>query len=234
MTQRKNQARLALREAPTPAVEESSAALGYHGLVEGDSIELVNRLCDGDRSALELLLERHMPRLRGYVRLNSDRQLRLKEDSTDIVQSVCRELLENAERFQHPSENAFRHWLYSTALRKIRRRYHYYRAQKRDVDREVAIDGGGPSNSGERQVYYADLVSPSTEAAARETQEKIERAFEQLPDDYREVLLMAQVVGMTRGEIGAELGKTEVAVRSLLFRARARLGALLSQAGVDP
>lgn len=233
MVKRRTPGLLALREIPTPALEEGASALGYHEFVEGDSIELVNRLCAGDRSALELLLERHIPRLRGYVRLNSDRKLRLKEDSTDIVQSVCRELLENAERFQHPSENAFRHWLYSTALRKIRRRYHYYRAQKRDVDREVEIEGG-PSRSGDRGVYYANLLSPSSEAVARETQERIEGAFEKLPDEYREVLIMAQVVGMTRGEIGVELGKSELAVRSLLFRARARLGTLLAQSGVDP
>lgn len=201
--------------------------------MEPDSIELVGRLCNGEREALDQLLQRHLPALRGYVRLNSDRELRAKEDSTDIVQSVCRELLEHADRFQHPSENAFRHWLYSTALRKIRNRYRFYRAQRRDVDQEVRLGEMLPGSSSDLGVAYGQLASPSAEVIAREAQERIEAAFEELPDEHREVLILARIVGLSRAEIGEKMDRSENAVRSLLFRAQARLGALLAQGGVE-
>ena len=47
-------------------------------------------------------------------------QLRAKESASDLVQSVCREVLGRLDRFQHGGEAGFRHWLYATALRKVR------------------------------------------------------------------------------------------------------------------
>lgn len=200
-----------------------------------DSLELVERLAAGDRCAMDQLLERHLPTLRGYVRLNSDRALRAKESCTDIVQSICRELLEHSDCFQHPTENAFRHWLYSTALRKIRKRSRYYHAQKRDVDQEVRVaadewDASRPDLS----LCYSRLGSPSQEAMARESQERLERAFEELSDEHREVLVLARVVGLSRAEIAEKMGRSELAVRSLLFRANARLGNLLGSDSGGP
>ena len=56
-----------------------------------------------------------------------------RESASDIVQSVCREVLQNMERFRHPSEAAFKRWLFKTAVRKIAHRREYYGAAKRDA-----------------------------------------------------------------------------------------------------
>ena len=63
---------------------------------------------------------------------------------------------------------------------------------------------------------------------ARESSERLESAFEHLPDEYREVLLLARIVGLSRAEIGEKMQRSENAVRSLLFRAQAKLASLLS------
>ena len=55
--------------------------------------------------------------------------LRARESGSDLVQSVCREILAQAHRFQHPSESAFRRWLYTTAMRKISDRADHWRAE---------------------------------------------------------------------------------------------------------
>jgi len=193
---------------------------------ETGSEELVRRLCAGDREALDLLLRRHLPALRGYVRLHSDRVLRAREASTDLVQSVCREILEHLDRFEHPSENAFKHWLYATALRKVQNKSEYYRAQKRDAALEVAL--GSRGGDVELSSCYAVLRTPSAELMAREDLEQLESAFDRLPDEYREVLVLARLVGLSRAEIGERMGRSEGAVRALLFRAQARLAALMA------
>ncbi len=197
----------------------------------GDSLELLARLREGDSDAIEALLERNLPGLRGYVRLHGGALLRSKESSTDLVQSVCREVLEHIDRFRYPSEAGFRQWLYVTAMRKIRRRYEYWGAQRRDAAREVPLDDGASSDLLD---CYGSLCTPSQEAVAHEQVERIEAAFDRLPEDYREAIVLARVVGLSRAEIGERLGRSEGAVRTLLSRALARLAELLDEAEAGP
>ena len=66
----------------------------------------------GSGGALDALLERHLPALRVYVRLQAGDFLREQESSSDIVQSVCRELLQDLDAFEYRGEGQFRAWLY--------------------------------------------------------------------------------------------------------------------------
>ena len=43
-------------------------------------------------------------------------RLRNREDSVDIVQSVCRELVEHQDSFEFRGESQFRSWLFTAAL----------------------------------------------------------------------------------------------------------------------
>jgi RNA polymerase sigma factor (sigma-70 family) len=47
----------------------------------------------------------------------------------------------------------------------------------------------------------------------------MERAFDLLSDDHREVITLSRIVGLSHAEIAAELGRSEGAVRVLLSRA---------------
>jgi len=63
----------------------------------------------------------------------------------------------------------------------------------------------------------------------REEVERIERAFGELSDEQREIVTLAHVIGLSRGEIATHVGKSEGAVRVTLHRALARLSELLSE-----
>lgn len=193
-----------------------------------ESLDLLERMRSGDPEAMETLMGRHLPGLRAYVRVQGGALLRAKEESTDIVQSVCREVLEKIDRFRYPSEAGFRQWLYTTALRKIRDRYDYYLAAKRDVRREAAppSDGSAP---GPLAHVYRSVCTPSREASAREEIARIEAAFDDLPDHYRDVIVQARLLGLSRAEIAEQMGRSEIAVRSMLFRASAKLAGLLDE-----
>jgi RNA polymerase sigma-70 factor (ECF subfamily) len=192
---------------------------------------LAQRAAAGDRRAVELLIERYLPSLRAFVRLRSDARLRARESSSDVVQSVCREVLEHADRFRYPSEGAFKRWLFTTAQRKLVNHAKYHLAEKRDAGLEVRIEPGG--GSGERSgaehllACYSSFSTPSLHAEAHEELERIEAAFAKLPEEYREVITLAHVVGLSRAEIAEEMGRSEGAVRVLLFRALARVSSLL-------
>ncbi|MCA8975247.1 MAG: hypothetical protein KDC98_11025, partial [Planctomycetes bacterium] len=58
-----------------------------------DHRDLVDSASHGDPQAVEELLVRHLPRLRAFVRLRSPFALRARESCSDLVQSVCREVI---------------------------------------------------------------------------------------------------------------------------------------------
>ena len=189
--------------------------------------ELALRASRGDSAALDALIERHLPALRAFVRLRSGPVVRAKESCSDLVQSVCREILEDAGAFEYQGEAAFRNWLFTKALRKILDRNKFYRRDKRDIGREAAqaARSAGPGAGVAR--CYATICSPNREAMVHEEVEALERAFDRLPDNYREVITLARVVGLSHAEIAERLGVTEAYSRSLLSRALARLARLL-------
>jgi RNA polymerase sigma-70 factor (ECF subfamily) len=195
--------------------------MGDDGAQGDDSAQLAERAAGGDRAALDELVVRHVDGLRAFVRLRVGAELRARESSSDLVQSVCREILQEARRFQHPSESAFKSWLYTTALRKIADRAQHWRAQKREVGREERM----PSRADDSGLIgiYRSFSSPSQHAVASEERERIERAFEELDEEQREVIVLAKVAGLSRAQIAAQTGRSEGAVRVLLHRSLARL-----------
>jgi RNA polymerase sigma factor (sigma-70 family) len=168
-----------------------------------------------DRSEL---LEEHLAGLRAFVHLRLGRALRGKEESQDLVQSVCREVLSDRSGVPSRTGGGFREWLHRAAENKIRDRWRYWKRERRDVAREAEVDPGAASGSA-----LVDLISPSRQAASREELAALERAFRDLPADYREVIVLARLRGWPHEKIAARLGRTELATRTLLSRALARL-----------
>jgi RNA polymerase sigma-70 factor (ECF subfamily) len=183
---------------------------------------LVGEAGRGDRRAIEALLERYLPQVRAFVRLRVGPDLRAKESSSDIAQSVCRELLQGMDDFKWQGEEAFRAWLFTAALRKVSDKARHYGSLRRDAGREQASPDGSPQDQA-LWAAYRSLSSPSEHAVAREQAERLERAFARLDEEEREVVTLARIVGLSRAEIGARIGKSEGAVRVMLHRALARL-----------
>lgn len=176
--------------------------------------DLLGRARDGDDTARDELLQRYLPELDRYVRAKSGPALRRSESLSDLVQTVCREVLAHFGSAGHATEDAFRGWLFTVAWRKLAGRADYFAAERRDPSRAVPLD--------EADVGAAD-ATPSHHAVMREEMERVERAFGDLPDDYRDVILQVCLLGRSHREVAEDLGRSEEATRQLLSRARARL-----------
>jgi len=186
--------------------------------------EFLDAAQSGEPAVVEQLLARHLPRLRAFVRLRVPPALRARESASDVVQSVCKDLLLKGGPPEYRGEGAFRAWLFTAALRKIREHEKYHFREKRDLAREETRSVGD---------CYAAALSPSREMMAQEEVAEIEAAFDRLPDADREVITLARFAGLSHAEIAAHLGRSEVAVRSLLSRALARLAGLLVESDTD-
>ncbi len=199
------------------------------------SSELVQKASRGDPVAIGALLEEHLPRLQAFVRLRMGAELRAHEGSEDLVQSVCRELLAHLDRYRYQGASEFRRWLYTTALRKLSNRVRHLRAQRRAGSRVEPIeDPQGSTGVDPLAALVESLSTPSRQAELREEIERLERAFEALPQAYREVITLSRLVGLSHQEVARELGKSEGATRALLFRALAALSKTLGDEGRDP
>ncbi len=172
------------------------------------------------------MLQEHLPALRAYVRHRADRLVSRKESVSDLVQSVCREVIEHVDRFEHQSDEGFRQWLFRTAERKIIDRYRYYTADKRDAGRE--IDEGTPTPP------PALFQTPSRDAIAREDLATAEAAFAGLPDATQQVIMLSRVQGLSHAEIAQRLQRSEGAVRNLLYRGLAVISDALHPADATP
>jgi len=171
-----------------------------------------------DRRAIEELLVRHLSPLEAFLRLRMGPALRARLTAPDLVQSVCREVLEDLSGFQFRGEAAFRHWLYTRAQNKLMEKVRFEGADKRSPAREEA-----PGEGTEVLSSYHTLVTPSRVLAARESVARIEAAFDSLPEDYREAITLHRICGLSHAEIAAQLGRSEGAVRNLVYRGLSRL-----------
>lgn len=181
-----------------------------------DSGTLLAAAGRGDDTALAVLLARHLIALRAFVRLQISPFLRARESESDILQSVCHEVIKTGERFEYRGEAAFRSWLFGAVLNKIRDRERYYRAQKRMPRAAFVHDDAALS-----QAYH--LVSPSRVAAAQEQLQVVESAFSRLPERYARALTLHHCAGLSREELARELDTTLEAASVLLRRAAVRL-----------
>jgi RNA polymerase sigma-70 factor (ECF subfamily) len=193
---------------------------------------LVETVSHGDKPAIDKLFERHLAALRTHVRLRSDSLLRSHDSCSDIVQSVCCDVLEHLADFDYHGEDEFEAMLLRKATFTIIDRLRYLTRRKRDVRREVPLDSSGQDS----WITDADAVrrhglavaSPPQVAIRHEMMEKLDAAFARLPEEQQKVFVMSKMMGMSHDAIARSMGKTSLAIRSLLHRAFVRLGRILS------
>jgi RNA polymerase sigma factor (sigma-70 family) len=181
-----------------------------------DSGVLLAAAREGQGSALSALLDRHMRPLRAFVRVQITPFLRERESESDILQSVCHEVIRAREHFEYRGEAAFRSWLYGAVLNKIRDRERHYRAQKR-----MPAAGFAHDDEALTQAYH--VLTPGRTAAAKEQLQAVESAFSRLPDRYARALALHHFAGLSREELARELDTTVEAASVLLRRAAVRL-----------
>jgi RNA polymerase sigma-70 factor, ECF subfamily len=176
---------------------------------------------------LEARLPEFLPALRAYIRLNVPQDVRARESCSDLVQSVCRELIQHRREFDYRGPEAFRAWLFQWALHKIQDRAKFHRAEKRAAGREAGAD---PDH--ELAALYASVGSPSACAIATENAALLERAFDQLDAEDRQVIGLCRIAGLSRQEAAEVMHKSAGAVRVHLSRALVRLGGELERLGL--
>jgi RNA polymerase sigma-70 factor (ECF subfamily) len=176
----------------------------------------------GSREALGQALEA----CRGYLLLLAQRELdphlRAKGGASDLVQETLADAVGAFAHFHGTSPEELRRWLRRMLLNNLISFARRYDADKRQLNREVALETG-ESSADLKGTVPADVLSPSGEAMEHEQAEAIQRALERLPDDYRRVILLRYQEDRSFDDIGRLMNLTPNAARKLWLRAIKRL-----------
>jgi RNA polymerase sigma-70 factor (ECF subfamily) len=160
------------------------------------------------------------------------RRLQGKLDASDLVQETFLEAHRNFTQFRGTSEPQFVSWLRRILAAKVANLLrHYLGTQGRDVRLEQGLAADLDNSSrllGEELV--AALSSPSQQAVRREQSVLLANALERLPEDYREVIVLRHLEGLSFPEVARRMGRTLDSVQKLWLRGLARLRQVFGEA----
>jgi RNA polymerase sigma-70 factor, ECF subfamily len=193
--------------------------------------QLMARLRAGDDDAAAQVYNRFIPRLIGLIHHRLDRRLRSNVDPEDVAQSVFRSFfVRNAGgQFDLASWDGLMGVLTIITIRKCSRRARYFRAARRNVQREVRITAGSDESGKGWQLADND-DRPSEKVIMAEI---VERLMEGL-DTTEQPILLLSLQGYTVAEISAQVERTERTVQRVLQRLRRRLEKMCAEEDDEP
>lgn len=182
---------------------------------------------------MNLDLDRFRPWLVLLARTHLAGRLGAKLDASDVAQQTLLEACRALPQFRGSTDAELTAWLRAIlagVLGDAFRRYHG--TQARDPAREVSLEAELDASSRRLGELLADTgPSPSAAAARHEQGVLLADALSRLPEDYREVIVLRNLEGLSHEEVAARMGRGVGAVRMLWLRALSRVRRELGEAG---
>jgi RNA polymerase sigma-70 factor, ECF subfamily len=210
----------------------SRPASRYPGL---DLAALLSGARDGDPASIGELLQRYRNYLMLLASTQLERRLQPRVSPSDIVQETMLRAHRHFAQFRGHSERELLAWLRQilvTNLAKFVERY--VLAAKRDIRREISIERAGQALADSSSQMHMLLSSggrtPSAAMQEREEAVLLADRLAELPNHYREVLLLRNIRGLSFEEVAAQIERPLGATRMLWLRAIKRLRMIYRQA----
>jgi len=172
---------------------------------------LVKRLQSGDADAFTELVDVLQDPVASFVRRNLGRHLSGRVDPEDIIQTAFAKALQLIPNLEWRGEKEFVAWIRAIARNEILRVVARHRTEHSFYLSE------------RRESPQSEAVTPSRVMRRHERLERLQRALDDLPSDYRQVVWLARVDGWRIREIAEYLGRSETATQKLLLRGLDRL-----------
>ena len=184
---------------------------------------IVQKVIKGDVNAFETLVlayEKNVYNIALRMTGNS-------EDASDMTQETFIKAYNSLQSFRGDSK--FSVWLYRIATNVC---LDFLRSKSRRPTVSLSVE----DNEGDEvQLDVADeSQSPELLLDRQMTRESVRRGLETLSPEYRQILLLREIQGLSYEEISQALGLEAGTVKSRIFRARKKLCAFLLQDGNIP
>jgi RNA polymerase sigma-70 factor, ECF subfamily len=190
----------------------------------------------GSTTCLGQLLALYANYLKLLVSTQLDCRLRARVSPSDVVQDTFFEAHRDFPKFRGESLGEFVEWLRRIVINNILRVVEQHvLTEKRDVRREVSLQEIGQrleQSTVRLETFLAGhSESPSGQASRREDELRLADTLAALPNDYRNVIVLRHVEGLSFEEVATRMDRSAGAVRMLWLRALKRLRELLTSEG---
>jgi RNA polymerase sigma-70 factor (ECF subfamily) len=174
-------------------------------------------------------LTRYDAWLRILARREIDSRFHGKFSASDVVQQTMIEAWKGWDGFRGEDEAQRRAWLRQILAHQLAHLARQYAGtKKRDVSREVALQQSLAHSAAKLEhVLPTNASSPSDRAIRDEQQLQLANALEQLPEDYRTVIMLRHMDDLPHAEIAHRMARSEGSVRMLWVRALTQLRDLI-------
>jgi RNA polymerase sigma-70 factor (ECF subfamily) len=181
---------------------------------ESSEHDLIREARAGDQDAFAELVMRHADRVYGALR-----RFGLDPDEADEVsQEVFVRAWRGLPRFEERSQ--FSTWLYRIAFNEAQRRLSRRPVPRAEPDPDREAD---PILA----LPESPELGPDAQTLDREFEQTLERALQELPDDWRAAVVLRDIEGLSTHDAADVVGVREAAFKSRLHRGRMQLRALL-------
>ncbi|MBI5584761.1 MAG: RNA polymerase sigma factor [Deltaproteobacteria bacterium] len=180
---------------------------------QDEDLELVRRSQQGDLRAFEGLVERHQKKMIHLAfRMTGD-----YEEACDLAQEAFLSAFRALRTFR--GEARFSSWLYGIVLNRTRTRLQQIAARRRF--QPLSLDDPSSPGTGSETVDPPAMEASALEQMEKkEIENKIQECIGRLDYEFREPLVLRDILGHSYGEVSALLRVPEGTVKSRLFRAR--------------
>ena len=194
-----------------------------------DEVRLVTAAGQGDREAFRALVESHQD----FVLRVVGRMLRCRRE---LAEDLCQDVFLRAWRALPRFDGVvrFQTWIRKITVNLCITEIRKQRAQKRSSARTLSMDAPPPGaeaseRSGIEAVEHRPGTDPGDRAHHREFADAVRAALADLPDEFRDAVVLRDLEGMAYEEIGEILGVAPGTVRSRIHRGRVQLQVLLQE-----
>jgi RNA polymerase sigma-70 factor (ECF subfamily) len=211
------------------SMEAAVSSIGSRALVHGDVVDeksLLEALRAGPESAFETMVRVYGGRLLSVAR----RITQNDEDARDVVQSAYLSAFRALKDFEGTCQLST--WLHrivvNTALMRLRSR-------RRKPEESIEALLPAFQDDGHHVEQFFEWNAPADQLLERkQTRATVRACIQQLPDNYREVLVLRDIEELSTQEVADMLTMTPTAVKVRLHRARQALATLLRQEYARP
>jgi RNA polymerase sigma-70 factor, ECF subfamily len=202
----------AVPERPPPTSDTYPAG-------EPSDCTLLSRFRKGEEDAATAIYLRYAKRLQLLARSQSGKDLLVRVDPEDVVQSVFRTFFRRAAEGYYVIPDGEELWklFLVIALNKVRELGEFHRAAKRDVGHTTPLD---------RFDELANRLQTSDEQAYGVLRMTVDELLAELPEVQRR-MVMLRIEGQGIDEIAQATQRAKRSVERVLQRFRARLGETL-------
>jgi RNA polymerase sigma-70 factor (ECF subfamily) len=201
-----------------------------------DTDALLRKAQAGDDSARHELLERHRDRLRRMIAVRMDPRLKKRADPSDVVQETLVLASRRLDEYLKDQPIPFYPWLRQLAwdqLVSFHRKHLYASRRSRRREEDVAAAISDESVAELASCLLDAKADPLSRMVRRELQERVRRAIDQLPEKYREILVMRHLEQLSTADTAAVLKIGPSAAKMRHLRAVEQLKKLLDNPAAD-